>query len=156
MPEFQKIELDKVYAAMDAYVAANGNATTTDMATTDMATTDTATTDMATTDMATTDMATTDMESSSSSSSSGEGEASAQPPMLCVVLATDGVWDNWVYPDVTRFVLDSTCIKAVSDGSDGAQRVALSFMQRNAFYSKKNFGRSADNATGIVMYLTRK
>jgi serine/threonine protein phosphatase PrpC len=78
------------------------------------------------------------------------------PPMLCVVLATDGVWDNWEHADVSRFVLDATCIKAVSDGPDGAQKVALSFMQRNAHYSKKNFGRSADNATGIVMYLTRR
>jgi serine/threonine protein phosphatase PrpC len=76
--------------------------------------------------------------------------------MLCVVLATDGVWDNWLYADVSRFVLDATCLKAVSEGDDGAQRVALSFMQRNAHFSKKNFGRSADNATGIVMYLQRK
>ena len=76
--------------------------------------------------------------------------------MICVVLATDGVWDNWLYADVSRFVLDATCLKAVSEGVDGAQRVAVSFIGRNAHYSKKNFGKSADNATAIVMYITRR
>ena len=33
-------------------------------------------------------------------------------------------------------------------GKDGAHRVTQSFMQRNAFYSKRNFGNQADNATG--------
>ena len=127
MPEVQKIELNKVYAAMDAYAA---TADTTNAATAS--------------------------EMEIESSSSGKCEASVPPPMLCVVLATDGVWDNWEYADVTKFVLDGTCIKAVSDCADGAQRVALSLMQRNAHYAKKNFGRSADNATGIVMYLTRR
>ncbi len=59
------------------------------------------------------------------------------------------------YPDVTRFVLDSSCLGAVTAGLDGAQRVALSFMQRNAIYSRRNFGSQADNATGIVLYITK-
>ena len=80
--------------------------------------------------------------------------AASTPPMLCLVLATDGVWDNWTYEDVTRFVMDSSCVDAVAAGADGAHRVALSFMQRNAFYSKRNFGNQADNATGIVLYIS--
>lgn len=72
---------------------------------------------------------------------------------LCVVLATDGVWDNWLYEDVSRFVLDESCLDAVSSSQDGGRRVAMSFMQRNAVYSKRNFGSQADNATGIVLYL---
>eukprot|EP00596_Hydrurales_sp_CCMP1899_P003857 CAMPEP_0119051016 /NCGR_PEP_ID=MMETSP1177-20130426/72770_1 /TAXON_ID=2985 /ORGANISM="Ochromonas sp, Strain CCMP1899" /LENGTH=453 /DNA_ID=CAMNT_0007030069 /DNA_START=94 /DNA_END=1455 /DNA_ORIENTATION=- len=75
-------------------------------------------------------------------------------PMLCLVLATDGVWDNWTYEDVTKFVMDPSCLDAVAAGADGAHRVTLSFMQRNAVYSKRNFGGQADNATGIVMYLS--
>lgn len=62
--------------------------------------------------------------------------------------------DNWTYEDVTKFVLDPSCIDAVAAGADGAHRVTLSFMQRNAVYSKRNFGGQADNATGIVMYLS--
>ncbi len=73
---------------------------------------------------------------------------------LCLVLCTDGVWDNWLYEDVTRFVVDPSCLCAVAAAPDGARRVTMSFMQRNASYSKRNFGSQADNATGIVMYLS--
>jgi hypothetical protein len=59
------------------------------------------------------------------------------------------------YPDVTRFVLDPSCLGAVTSGVDGAQRVALSFMQRNAIYSRRNFGGQADNATGVIMYISK-
>lgn len=82
-----------------------------------------------------------------------EGAADA-PDMVCIVLATDGVWDNWTYEDVTRFVLDPSCVSAAMAGTDGAQRVATAFMQRNAVYAKRNFGGQADNATGIVVYLS--
>jgi hypothetical protein len=62
--------------------------------------------------------------------------------------------DNWTYEDVTRFVMDPSCVDAVVSGADGAHRVTASFMQRNALYSKRNFGSQADNATGIVMYVS--
>lgn len=51
--------------------------------------------------------------------------------------------------------MDSSCLNAVAADKEGAKRVALSFMQRNAFYAKKNFGNSADNATGIVLYISK-
>lgn len=80
-------------------------------------------------------------------------EAVAQST-LCLVLATDGVWDNWTYEDVTRFVMDPSCLGAVGAATDGAKRVTISFMQRNALYAKRNFGNNADNATAIVLYLS--
>lgn len=73
---------------------------------------------------------------------------------LCLVLATDGVWDNWLYEDVTRFVMDGSCLNAVAAAADGGRRVTMSFMQRNSTYSKRNFGGQADNATGIVLYIS--
>lgn len=76
------------------------------------------------------------------------------PHMVCVVLATDGVWDNWKYEDVSKFVLDISCLDAVAKNGDGAGRVAQSFMQRNTIHGKRNFGNQADNATGIVIYLS--
>lgn len=75
--------------------------------------------------------------------------------IIALVLATDGVWDNWLYEDVNKFVLDASCIGAVATGMDGARRVTISLMQRNALYAKRNFGSHADNATGIVLYLSR-
>jgi len=73
---------------------------------------------------------------------------------ICLVLATDGVWDNWLYEDIERFMFDDSCLNATTGSADGAQRIATSFMKRNSMFSKKNFGNQADNATGIVMYLS--
>jgi hypothetical protein len=73
---------------------------------------------------------------------------------VCIVVATDGIWDNWLYGDVGRFMLDNSCLSAIAAGSDGAQKVVTSFMIRNAQFSKKNFGHQADNATGIALYLS--
>ena len=75
-------------------------------------------------------------------------------PIICLVLSTDGVWDNWLYEDVTKFVMDDSCLAAVAAGCDGARRVTQSFMSRNITYSKRNFGSQADNATGILLYLS--
>lgn len=74
---------------------------------------------------------------------------------LCLVLATDGVWDNWLYEDVNKFVMDATCLEAVASNADGARRVTQSFMQRNALFAKRNFGSSADNATSIILYFSQ-
>lgn len=73
---------------------------------------------------------------------------------ICVVIATDGVWDNWIYEDVGRFMMDSSCLNATANHPEGAQKVMTSFMIRNSQFSKKNFGNQADNATGIVLYLS--
>ena len=51
-------------------------------------------------------------------------------------------------------MMDGSCLDAVASGADGAHRVTQSFMQRNAFYSKRNFGSQADNATGVVLYIS--
>jgi len=74
---------------------------------------------------------------------------------LCLVLATDGVWDNWLYEDVNKFVMDASCLEAVASNTDGARRVTQSFMQRNSLFAKRNFGSSADNATSIIVYFSR-
>lgn len=73
---------------------------------------------------------------------------------ICVVVATDGVWDNWLYEDVARFVMDASCLNATATHAEGAQKVVTSFMIRNSQFSKKHFGTQADNATGIALYLS--
>jgi hypothetical protein len=79
------------------------------------------------------------------------------PISVCVVLCTDGVWDNWIYDHVCKFVMDPSCLNAiVVDQEKGAARVAKSFMLRNQAFSRKNFGSQSDNATGIVMYITQE
>ena len=76
------------------------------------------------------------------------------PRVLCFVVASDGVWDNWQYEDVGKFVLDESCLNVSLNSIDGAQKVADSFMSRNAFFSRKNFGNQADNATCVILYVT--
>jgi hypothetical protein len=73
---------------------------------------------------------------------------------ICVVVATDGVWDNWIYEDVGRFMMDASCLNATATHVEGAQKIMTSFMIRNSQFSKRNFGNQADNATGISLYLS--
>jgi serine/threonine protein phosphatase PrpC len=84
-------------------------------------------------------------------------EEDPDPTTVCVVLCTDGVWDNWIYDHVQKFVMDKSCLKALEkDKILGAQRVCKSFMFRNQGFATKNFGSSSDNATGIVLYITEE
>ena len=84
-------------------------------------------------------------------------EEDPDPVTVCVVLCTDGVWDNWIYDHVQKFVMDKSCLKALEkDKVLGAQRVCKSFMLRNQGFANKIFGSGSDNATGIVMYITEE
>jgi serine/threonine protein phosphatase PrpC len=79
---------------------------------------------------------------------------SSATPLLSILLATDGVWDNWTYEDVATFLLDPSCTSAVMQDSQGARRVLQSFMSRNAAFARRNFGSQADNASGVLVYLS--
>jgi serine/threonine protein phosphatase PrpC len=79
------------------------------------------------------------------------------PKTICVVLASDGLWDNFKYKDFQLFVMDNSCLKAIVDKPiDGAQLVVNSLMKRNKDRGVKNFKESRDNATTIVMYITEE
>jgi serine/threonine protein phosphatase PrpC len=73
---------------------------------------------------------------------------------LCLVLCSDGVWDNWITNHVQKFVMDPSCLNAIATKPDGAQRVVDSFMNRNDIFGKKNFGTSYDDASCVIMYIT--
>ena len=80
-----------------------------------------------------------------------------ETPILCLVLCSDGIWDNWIYEHVGKFVFDKSCLNAIEkDKENGAQRVTNSFMARNRTFAKKNFGGNSDNATGIVVYIEKR
>ena len=73
---------------------------------------------------------------------------------LCIVLATDGVWDNWKFEDVKDCVMNDICLKDLTESSNGAQHATESFMEINNSYGEKNFGKNADNATCILIYIS--
>ncbi len=86
----------------------------------------------------------------------GATEEDPDPLSVAVVLCSDGVWDNWIYDYVQKFMMDKSCLNALElDKERGAQRVCKSFMLRNQGLAYKNFGKNSDNATGIVMYITQ-
>lgn len=76
---------------------------------------------------------------------------------ICIVAVSDGVSDNWLREHVGKFVMDPSCLNAVSSQPDvGAQRVALSFIRRNKIYGQRNFGDNTDNATANIAYINLK
>ena len=75
--------------------------------------------------------------------------------MLCLALCTDGVWDNWTDTNLQEFVCHTSCVDAVRNHDNGAQRVCDSFCARNELFGRNNFGSTRDNASGILMYIER-
>ena len=79
---------------------------------------------------------------------------------LCFVMGSDGVWDNWLYPHVQKFVMFPNCLEAIKQSIDsetpnGVMRVLKSFMQRNQTFTEKNFGKyNCDDSTCVIMYVT--
>jgi serine/threonine protein phosphatase PrpC len=71
------------------------------------------------------------------------------------VLASDGLWDNWLYEDVSKFVMDDSCLGALVT-EDGVQRVTDSLMQRNLVYANRNFPGQGDNVTITVIFVNLK
>ena len=43
-----------------------------------------------------------------------------------------GLWDNWVFEDVSKFIMDESCLNSV-------QNVTDSLMKQNLVYAKKTF-----------------
>lgn len=76
-------------------------------------------------------------------------------PMLCLLLSSDGVWDNWLYQDVQLFMMHSTCLNAVATNPNGTQQITEAFMERNKLFGMRNFNNASDNATSVVMYIRK-
>jgi len=72
---------------------------------------------------------------------------------ISIVLASDGVWDNWLYEDVTKFITQPYNIEKVFDGKNECQQITDEFMKLNKERATNNFGNSADNATCIIVYV---
>lgn len=66
--------------------------------------------------------------------------------LSCIIIASDGVWDNWTYPEVREFFTSNT--NWSSDASD----VATTFCLHNDIKATENFGNSKDDASGIIVY----
>jgi len=70
----------------------------------------------------------------------------------CIVLCSDGVWDNWQWDEVVLFFMDSFRINEVYK-SGNCSNIVKEFMSENMRRSQNNFGYQADNATAVVCYV---
>ena len=51
-------------------------------------------------------------------------------PVLCLLVSSDGVWDNWEYQTAQEFLMFDNCLEAVGKTDDGSQQVLNSFMNQ--------------------------
>jgi serine/threonine protein phosphatase PrpC len=71
----------------------------------------------------------------------------------CVMIASDGVWDNWKYEDVHDFIMHESCINSMILSKSSSENVAKAFIERNDVYAKSNFGRDRDNSTVVLTFI---
>jgi serine/threonine protein phosphatase PrpC len=70
----------------------------------------------------------------------------------CLLVCTDGVWDNWKYNDIVEEAMRQELVNgAVAQGSAGAACQKL--MAANLKLARAHFGSSADNMTAIICYV---
>lgn len=71
---------------------------------------------------------------------------------IALVLASDGLWDNWKYQDLSTFLTAPERIERSKEKS-GTQHIVRELMSKNKEYAHANFGQQADNMTVIVCYI---
>jgi len=85
-----------------------------------------------------------------SSGTASQHTDSAQ--VSCLLVCTDGVWDNWKFPDIVRETLDPALLSEAVSINDG-QKAANKIMADNISLAQAHFGSQADNMTAILCYV---
>ena len=62
---------------------------------------------------------------------------------ISLLLASDGVWDNWIDEDLSKYLLRI----------DTSKISASQFITVNDIYARNNFGSDRDNSTAIIVYI---
>ncbi len=71
-----------------------------------------------------------------------------------LLVCTDGVWDNWKYPDIIKMALQDDLVQTAVDTDSGAASCAA-LMDENIRLAKNHFGPQADNMTAILCYVIK-
>ena len=72
---------------------------------------------------------------------------------LCLVIASDGLWDNWKDENIKNFVFNETNLMTLKE-EDGIKKVTDLLLKKNDTIGKRNFGRHRDNTTIFLTYLS--
>lgn len=80
---------------------------------------------------------------------SARGPSRNDGQLVCLVAASDGVWDNWLYADVSAFFLEP---KRAADVilTNSAEAVTEAFMKENSRRAHANFGSQVPTLTDVV------
>lgn len=89
-----------------------------------------------------------------------ESSSSDDEPLI-LLLASDGVWDNWRFADsikevqsIRKSILDSSTEISSIDPSS-SEKICSQFMKKNLSVGLHNFGRQADNMTAITCLVSK-
>lgn len=72
---------------------------------------------------------------------------------LCLVIASDGLWDNWKDEDIKKFVFNEKNLLTLKE-ENGIKKVTETLLKKNDTIGKRNFGNHRDNTTLFLTYLT--
>jgi len=78
-----------------------------------------------------------------------------ESPIISIVVATDGVWDNYTYENISKFSLNEDYLKRINNGENISEEVCKLLIAENDKLGTNHFGKSRDNATAIVAYLKK-
>lgn len=78
-----------------------------------------------------------------------------ESPIFSLLIASDGVWDNWTYETISKFILNEDYLNRINNGEDISKEVCNSLIAKNDELGRKHFGNSRDNATAILVYLKK-
>lgn len=78
-----------------------------------------------------------------------------ESPIFSMLIASDGVWDNWTYETISKFILNEDYLNRINNDEDISQEVCNSLIAKNDELGRKHFGTSRDNATAILVYLKK-
>ena len=76
------------------------------------------------------------------------------PVALCLILASDGIWDNWTFDEMSSFVFSSHSSSEIFHDGEGCARVTNALMTNNSERGNRNFGIHQDNYSTILMYIS--
>jgi len=78
-----------------------------------------------------------------------------ESPIISIVVATDGVWDNHTYENISKLILNEDYLKRINNGENISEEVCKLLIAENDQLGRNHFGESRDNATAIVSYLKK-
>lgn len=83
---------------------------------------------------------------------SQKGSNQSDKKSILVVVASDGIWDNWKYSDLVNHLMTNDILEE-SEKEGQMDKIANQFVQHNRSLAKTHFGNSMDNMSAVLCYI---